>query len=124
MTYLQYLLALAHTTTFCCTAVGCDGNHFSLQDLLPGKLAVDSPPPSAAQKVKRTHNTYRPTQEWPFLEFRLIEWLRQEYLMDPLCCVCPPDLILADTQRATLVRADLKKNQECTGPNSVVGRVC
>ena len=29
--------------------------------------------------------------------------------MDPLRCVRPPDLILADTQRATLVRADPKK---------------
>jgi hypothetical protein len=43
------------------------------------------------------------------LEFRLIEWLRLEHFADPFRAVRPPDLILSDIQRATLVRADPRK---------------
>ena len=78
-----------------------------MQDLLPGKLAAAILPPSTAQKPKR--NIYRPTHERPFLEFQLIEWLRLEHLADPFRSVRPPDFILSETQRATLVRADPKK---------------
>ncbi|KAI9463684.1 P-loop containing nucleoside triphosphate hydrolase protein [Lactarius psammicola] len=101
--------ALAHTTTVCCTATGCDGPRFSIQDLLPGKLAVAPSPSSTIQKPRRTHNTYRPTQERPFLEFRLTEWLKLEYLADPFRSIRPPEHILSETQRVTLVRADPRK---------------
>jgi hypothetical protein len=102
--------------------VGCDGPRFSIQDLLPGKLAVAPPPPSPTQKPKRTHNTYRPTQkpkrthntyrptqERPYLEFRINEWLTLEHLADSSRSVRPPDFILTETQRAMLIRADPRK---------------
>ncbi|KAN0133654.1 hypothetical protein V8E53_008378 [Lactarius tabidus] len=64
------------------SATACDGTRFSIQDLLPGKLAV-APPPSPTQKPKRMHNTYRLTQDQTLLEFRLVEWLRLEHFADP-----------------------------------------
>ncbi|KAF8258171.1 P-loop containing nucleoside triphosphate hydrolase protein, partial [Lactarius quietus] len=67
-------LALSHTTPFCCTTEGCDSGRFKLQDLLPGMLAVAPLPASTMEKTKRVHNTYRPTQERPFLECCLDEW--------------------------------------------------
>ena len=95
-----------HTTMYCCTAVACDGSQFTLQDLVPGKLAIVDPHPPTVQKAKR--NVYRPTQERPFLEFRLIEWLQREHSADPWRTVRPPDLILSETQRMSLVRVDPK----------------
>lgn len=91
---------------YCCTAVSCDGSRFNLQDLVPGKLANSDPPPSAVQKAKR--NVYCTTQECPFLDLHLIEWLQHEHLADPWRTVCPPDLILSETQHASLVHADSK----------------
>src|SRR5580698_3927262 len=98
--------ALEHTTTYCCTATDCDGGRFSVQDLIPGKLPDSDPSPPMVKKPIRT--VYRPTNKRPYLECRLIEWLQQEHLADPSRTVRPPDLILSDTQRASLVRADLK----------------
>jgi hypothetical protein len=94
-----------HTTTYCCTAVGCDGHRFTLQDLIPGKLADADPPPNV-QKAKR--NVYCPTKERPFLDYRLIEWLCRVHLADPCHAIRPPELILSETQRASLVQADPK----------------
>jgi hypothetical protein len=98
--------ALAHTTAYCCTAMDCDGGRFSLQDLIPGKLPDSSPPPLAVQKPKRM--VYHPTNQRPYLEFRLIEWLQREHLADPCRAVRPPELILSENQRASLVCADPK----------------
>ncbi|KAH8976407.1 P-loop containing nucleoside triphosphate hydrolase protein, partial [Lactarius hatsudake] len=75
--------ALGHTTAHCCNATGCHGGRFTLQDLLPGKIAVAPPPSPDVQRPKRPHNIYRPTQERPLLEYRLIEWLTREHLEDP-----------------------------------------
>lgn len=69
-------------------------------------LADADPSPLTTQKAKR--NVYRPTQERPFLEFRLIKWLQQEHSADLWRTVRPLDLILSETQRAILVRADPK----------------
>ena len=77
-----------------------------MQDLVPGKLADSDPPPPAVQKAKQ--NVYRTTQECLFLDLCLIEWLQHEHLADSWCTVRPPDLILSETQRASLVRADPK----------------
>lgn len=121
MLMVYFWSALAHTTTFCCTATGCDGTKFSIQDLLPGKLAVATLPPSTAPKPKQTNNTYRPTQERPYLEYRIIEWLRSEYLADPFRSTRPPDLILTDTQRATLVRADPRKIKTAQDITALLG---
>ena len=67
------------------------------------------PPPLLTQKATRPQNIYRPVQERPFLEFRLIQWLELVHLEDPLCAIRPPHLILSDLQRATLVRAHASK---------------
>lgn len=89
--------------------MGCDGQYFGLEDLLPGKLAVAPPPPSTTEQTKRMQNTYRPTQERQFLEFRLNEWVKGVYLADPYRCVRPVDLILSRAQKAILIRADPRK---------------
>jgi hypothetical protein len=94
---------------YCCNGTECDGGRFNLQELIPGKLAEASPDPSTGQKSKR--NVYCPTQERPYLDFQLIKWLQQAHQADPCHAVCPPDLILSETQRrqrASLVRADPK----------------
>jgi hypothetical protein len=91
---------------YCCNAAECDRGRFNLQELVPGKLAEASPDPSTGQKSKR--NVYRPTQERPYLDFQLIEWLQQAHQADPCRAVRPPDLILSETQHASLVRADPK----------------
>lgn len=98
-----------HTTRYCCSATDCDGSRFSLEDLLPGTFLPPPPPLDAVQKPKRINNAYRPTQQRPFLEFRLNEWLAATYIADPFRCSRPPDLILSDTQRATLIRTDPTK---------------
>ena len=84
----------------------CDGGRFSLQDLIPGKLASAEPPPLTVQKPEQIIN--RPTHQHPYLEFRLIEWLRREHLADPYRAVRPSYFILSEMQRATLVQADPK----------------
>ncbi|KAF8265910.1 hypothetical protein EI94DRAFT_1702138 [Lactarius quietus] len=88
-------------------AIGGDGSHFTLEDILPGKLSVTPPPSDTMSKPKRTNNIYCPTQEHPLLEFIL--WLKAKYLADLYRCTHPPDVILTDTQCTTLVHADLKK---------------
>ncbi|KAF8267862.1 hypothetical protein EI94DRAFT_1700713 [Lactarius quietus] len=80
-----------------------------LQDLLPGMLAVAPLPASTIEKTKRVHNTYHPTQEQPFLECCLNEWVRQAHLADPFHCIHLLNLILSYLQRATLVHADPEK---------------
>ncbi|KAN0128795.1 hypothetical protein V8E53_013382 [Lactarius tabidus] len=84
--------ALMHTTTFCCTAVGCDGGCFNLQDLIPGKLVNTNLSPSSVEKPK--HNVYCSTHKHLFLKFYLS------------CTVCPPELILSEMQHASLVCVD------------------
>ena len=49
---------------------------------------------------------YRPPRHRPALDFRLIEWLKLEHFSDPLRAVRPPHLILSQTQRLALTRAD------------------
>lgn len=77
-----------------------------MQDLIPGKLASVDTPPLTVQKPKR--NVYRPTNQCPYLEYCLIEWLQREHLADPDCAVRPPDLILSEMQCASLIRTDPK----------------
>lgn len=108
MTYL-WSLALTHTTTFCCSAVDCDGTWFNLDDLLPGKLVAASQSPSPIQTQKWVHNIYRPTQERPLLMCRLVDWLKKDYLADPYRSTRPVDLILTDAQRTSIVRTDPDK---------------
>lgn len=84
----------------------CDGGHFSLQELIPGKLASANPRPSTVQKSKR--NVYRPTNQRPYLDFCLIKWLQREHLADRYRAIRLPDLILSEMQHASLVWADPK----------------
>jgi predicted GNAT superfamily acetyltransferase len=57
----------------------------------------------ASEKLKPK---YRPPRHRPALDFRLIEWLKLEHFSDPLRAVRPPHLILSQTQRLTLTRAN------------------
>lgn len=77
--------------------------------MLPGMLPISLPPPLLTSKVKRTPNVYRPTQERPGLDYRLIRWLESEHRIDPFRSVRPTYHILSDTQRAVLVRAHPSK---------------
>jgi hypothetical protein len=71
---------------------------------------------SLLQKPKRTHNTYRPTHEQPFLEFRLNEWLRLEHLADPFRSVRPPESDASTCGPKTVqdIAASAKISRDCT----------
>ena len=60
-------------------------------------------------KRKRINIAYRPTKERSALDFRLVEWLKSEHVLDPLRAVRPMCFILSDIQRANLVRTQAKK---------------
>jgi hypothetical protein len=51
-------------------------------------------------------NVYCPTHEHPFRDFHLIEWLQQAHLADHSCAIHPPELILSETQHASLIHVD------------------
>jgi hypothetical protein len=114
------ILALKHTTHFCCSF--CPDS-FDLQVLLPGKLYM--PPPQTEDsttnlKRKRVNIAYRPPKERPALDFRLVEWLKSEHALDPLRAVRPLCFILSDIQRASLVRIQAKKVQSASDIQSLL----
>jgi len=101
------VIALLHSTKFCCdwSCHNVDGKpNFNLQDYLPGKIFTMALPSPDMAKTKQTRNKFRPTAEWPFLEFQLLQWLEYEHSIDPLRSARPPHLVLLQTQRMTLMR--------------------
>lgn len=107
------VIALLHSTKFCCdrSCHNVDGEpNFNLQDYLPGKIFTMALPSPDMAKTKQTHNKFCPTAERPFLEFRLLQWLKYEHSINPLHSAWPPHLILSQTQRMTLV---------CTHPTKI-----
>lgn len=80
-------LARMHTTLYCCTGKDCSGGHVNLQDFLPGPFPYVPPPPLLAQKATQPQNIYCPVSERPFLEYRLIKWLKLVHSVDPLGAV-------------------------------------
>lgn len=85
-------------------------------------LPFSLPPPSLVEKPKRPHTAYRPTQERPALEFRLIKWLEHEHTVDPLRFARPSHLILSDAQRAILVRTHPSKLTSADDITELLGK--
>ena len=96
-----------------------------LQDSLPGRLPGNELPLNPASvdletTVVKPNPKYHPTKDQPALDYRLIEWLKVEHATDSLCAVCPPHLILSQTQHLNLTRVHPTK---ITSPPNIMALI-
>ena len=117
-----------YTTTICCDSESDhqDQPRFDLQKFLPGTIFTEPPlnnNSSNLNKRKKSARTtvYRPVKERVALDFRLIQWLQTEHLIDDLRAVRPIYHILSLAQRLTLVRAQSKDIQKPLDVTRLIG---
>ena len=83
LSYSFLLLALTHTTALCCNGIDCDSPMY----VWSWRLSSWFPPTNdSCRSAKWAYNAFRPTKQWPGLEYRLTKWL--ELLKNTLLTHC------------------------------------
>ena len=98
------MIALHYTGRWCCDSFVHGANTFSLERLFLGVVYTEQPLRAPA---KRKRTSYRPTNERPELEARLIEWRTDMHRNFTLRAFRPPTFILDSTaiKKLTMARA-------------------